>query len=185
MDTTKKNQMIDRYNQLYDIMRESKDPKKMKIFGDAEKFVFKELLGISSDLSERWLSYLEAICWENYLSEKEAINICKRTINQDKTKGFHWQYDVFVSTMKSLNKEIEKTYKYNSYALYVTINLIYSDHAKSITEDMDFTNINSVPNERMLLSCYRKAIEKFDDIDKNYNIREYLKNKMYDDSPQG
>lgn len=49
---------------------------------------------------------------------------------------------------------------------------------------MDFTNINSVPNERMLLSCYRKAIEKFDDIDKNYNIREYLKNKMYDDSPQ-
>lgn len=184
MDISKKNQMIQRYYQLYDIMKESKDIKKMKIFGDAEKYVFKELLSSSPDLAEKWLSHLEAICWENYLSEREMVNIGKRIINQDKTKGYHWQYDVFVNTMKSLNKEINRSPIYNSYALFVTINLIYSDHAKSIAEDMDFTNVNNVPNEKMFSSCYRKAIEKFDDLDGGYNVRSYFKNKMYDDSPQ-
>ena len=36
-------QMIDRYNYLYALMKESKDVKNMKIFGEAEKYMFREL----------------------------------------------------------------------------------------------------------------------------------------------
>lgn len=178
-----KEQLIERYDELYDKMKHSQDVKNMKIFGKAEKYMFHELTGAHPDMAERWLSHLEAVCWMNYLSQGEAMNIGKRIENQDGTKGFHWNHEVFTNAVKSLGGVVENKPYYNSYALCVTANMIYSDHAKSIAEDMGYKSAAEVPNEKMALSCYKKAVECLEDKDEGFKVRDYFRHRMYDNSP--
>ena len=178
-----KEEITGRYDILYNKMKESREVKNMKIFGEAEKYIFHELAATHPEIAERWLSHLEAVCWDNYLSQGEAMNISKRTVNQDGQKGFHWNYDTFVSAVKSLGGMVEAKPAYNSYALWAVANMVYSDHAKSIAEDMGYKTPNEVPNEKMALSCYRKAVERLDDVDKGFSVRDYFRHRMYDNSP--
>lgn len=175
-----KEQMIERYHELYNKMKDSKDVKNMKVFGEAEKYMFNAIATAHPEMAEIWLSHLEAVCWDNYLSEREAINIGKRMVSQDGVKGFHWSYDVFCNAVKGLNGNIEDKPRYNSYALFVTANMIYSDHAISIAEDMGYKTAQEVPGDKMTLSCYRKAVECLDDEDEGFRIRKYFKHWMYD-----
>lgn len=178
-----KEEMIERYEELYDKMKHSKDVKNMKLFGKAEKYMFKEIAAAHPELAERWLSHIEGVEWKNYLSQNEAMNIGKRIENQDGTKGFHWTHDVFVPAVEKLGGKPEDKPFYNSYALCVTANMIYSDHARSIAEDMGYKTPEEVPNEKMALSCYRKAVEKLTDKDNPEFVRDYFRHKMYADSP--
>ena len=178
-----KDEMIDRYHTLYDKMKDSKDPKNMRIFGDAEKWVFKQVASAHPELAESWLSHLEAVCWDNYLSENEAMNISKCMVKQDGSKGFYWQKDLFTKSVMSIGGCMENPPHYNSCALLATANMIYSDHARSIAEDMGYKSPTEVPNEKMLRSCYNKAVEKLCDADKGFSVRKYFKHTMYGDSP--
>lgn len=174
-----KEEMIARYGELYDKMVSSKDPKNMRIFGESEKWVFKEIAKIHPDIAQSWLSHLEAVCWDNYLDAKETANIGKNILNSDGTPGYHWDYDTFTKVVKDLGGTIENKPNYNSYALYVTANMIYSDMAESIAEDMGFDSVKKVPPEKMALSCYKKAISYLKDKDHNFQIRDYFKKIMY------
>lgn len=78
---------------------------------------------------------------------------------------------------------MEEKPSYNGLALLVAANMIYSDHAKSIAEDMGYKTVQETPNEKMALSCYKKAVELLKDPDKGFDIRRYFKGRMYDDSP--
>ena len=173
-------QLMARYNELYDKMKSSRNVKYMQIFGEAEKYMFGELAGMNQEMAERWLSHLEPVCWNNYLSDKEAVNIGKAIVNQDGKKGFHWDYNVFTNAVKQLGGKVEDKPYYNSYALWVTANMIYSDHAESIAEDMGYENPMNVPNDKMALSCYKKALEKLKDVDNDDFVRDYFRRKMYD-----
>ena len=173
--------MIERYDELYGVMKTSRDVEKMKIFGEAEKEMFRQLAASNPTMAEMWLTKLEAVCWDNYLTEKEARNIGRHIVNQDGTKEFHWPYDVFTKAVSQLGGITEEKPYYNSYALWVTANMIYSDHAKSVAEDMGYKSPLEVPNERMALSMYKKAVEKLKDPDKGFHIRKYFKHKMHDD----
>ena len=179
----KKEELIEQYDELYHKMKASRDVNNMMIFGKAEKWVFHEVAGAHPELAEKWLSHLQSVIWHNYLSEVEAKNIAKRTINQDGSKGFHWDYPTFTSAVKSLGGLVENKPHYNSYALWVVANIEYSDHAKSIAEDMGFKSPSEVPNEKMALSCYKKAVEYLEDADEGFDVRRYFKHRMYDDSP--
>ena len=178
-----KEQLIKRYEELYDDMVTSKDPEKMHIFGEAERWVFKDLAAKHPDMADNWLSHLEATQWNNYLSEKEMMNISKRLINQDGVKGFHWDYETIKKALMELNGKLEEYPFYNSYALVSVMNMIYSDHANSISIDLGFKNPKEVPNGSMAASCYRKAVEKLKDMDRPHFVRRYFQNVMYDDSP--
>ena len=178
----KKEELIERYDELYDKMKHSKDPMNMKVFGKAEKYMFHELAGVHPDMAEKWLNHIQ-IDYHNFLSQDEAMNIGKRITNQDGTKGFHWNHEVFTNAVKSLGGAVENKPYYNSYALCVTANMIYSDHAMSIADDMGYKTVAEVPNERMALSCYKKAVEVLEDVDKGFNVRDYFRHKMYNDSP--
>lgn len=177
-----KEQMIERYEELYHKMKNSKDVKNMKAFGSAMTWTFGELAKVHPDLAEKFLSHIECIEWNQYLSQDEAMNIGKRIVNQDGTKGFHWSYDVFTNAVKSLGGVVEEKPYYNSYALWVTASTIYSDHALSIAMDMGYKDAKEVPNEKIALSVYRKAVEKLKDIDGGFQVRKYFKSKMYADS---
>ena len=63
--------------------------------------------------------------------------------------------------------------------LCVTANMIYSDMAYSIAEDMGYKTPAEVPSERMALSCYRKAVAYLRDKDMNFHVRHYFKKRMY------
>ena len=173
--------MIERYDELYGVMKSSRDVEKMKIFGEAEKEMFRQMSASNPTMAEMWLGKIEAVCWDNYLTEKEARNIGRHIVNQDGTKEFHWPYDVFTKAVSQLGGITEEKPYYNSYALWVTANMIYSDHARSVAEDMGYKSPMEVPNERMALSMYKKAVEKLKDPDKGFHIRKYFKHKMHDD----
>lgn len=49
--------------------------------------------------------------------------------------------------------------------------------------DMGYKSPAEVPNEKMALSCYRKAVEMLKDIDHGFKARKYFKCKMYSNSP--
>lgn len=178
-----KEDLIKRYNVLYDDMCTSKDPKKMMVFGESEKWIFCSLAEKNPDMAENWLSHLEAAHWKNYLSERESSNIGKRMINQDGSRNFHWNYDTLSKTVRKLDGKMEDCPYYNEYALFVAMNMVYSDHANSIAMDMGYKNPQEVHAEDMALSCYRKAVELLKDTDGGFSIRKYFKGKMYDDSP--
>ena len=155
-------------------MAEGKDPEKMHIFGHAEKHIFRELADRDPATAERWLAMLMAVEWDNYLTEEEAKEVGEHIENQDGTMGYHWPCAVLFPAVESLGGAIEEKPYYNKYALAATMNMIYSDHADSIAMDMGGKKASDIPNEKMALSCYRKAVEKLKDQDRPRFVRWYF-----------
>ena len=178
-----KEELISEYNRLYKDAKDSNDKYKWNVFGSVWEWTFGYIAGRYPDIADSMLSHLQATQWNNYLSEKEMLNISRRMVNQDGSKGFHWSYETFMQTLESLKAQpFEKPY-YNPFSLCAVANMIYSDHAESIAMDLGYTYAKEVPNGKMALSCYRKAIEKLKDSDNVHFVRIYFKDKMYDDSP--
>lgn len=165
---------ITKYDHLYKMMAEGSDPEKMMIFGKAERHIFHELSEKDPTMANAWLAMLAPVEWNNYLTEEEAEEIGEKIVNQDGSTGFHWPAAAFFPAVESLGgAKCDKPY-YNKYALLATANMIYSDHAPSIAEDMGYKSPKDVPNERMALSCYRKAVEKLKDQDRPRFVRWYF-----------
>ena len=165
--------MISRYEYLYDAMKTSKDVKKMMVFGRAEQRFFKKLATSNSAMAKEWLSMLEAVAWHNYLSEEMAEELAAKLVNQDGSKGPHWSMETFFSVVPKLGGKVEDPPYYNKYALWLVANAHYSDFAKSTSEDMGYTTINEVPAEKMALSMYKKAVESLKDVDRSNYIADY------------
>lgn len=178
-----KEQMMDAYEMYAHRIIKSKDQNDIEVLGDVCEWLFKQAAIKMPDVAESALSHLAATEWDHYLSQNEAMNIGKRLVNQDGSKGFHWNHDVFTKAVQSLEGMVEEKPYYNSYALCVVGNMIYSDMARSIAEDMGYKTPAEVPNEKMALSCYKKAVEMLKDPDGGFCVRKYFKGKMYDDSP--
>ena len=81
-------------------------------------------------------------------------------------RGAKWPFAQFESVVTSLGGEVEHEPKYNKYALWVTANMIYSDHAKTLKE--------VVPESDLPLVAYKLAVEKLNDADRPRFIREYF-----------
>ena len=166
--------MIKQYLEQYEKMATSGNPELMKIFGENDKWAFEEMVKISPKTAQEWLSKNESIKWHNYLTKEEAERIASNFINQDRTKGAHWSVEAFKQALNSLGAEHEDDPFYNFYALWVTANMIYSDHAQSVAEDLGYKSPTEVPNEKMALSMYKKAVEKLRDADRPRFIRAYF-----------
>ena len=169
-----KEEMRCKYKHLYKMMSEGRDPEKMQIFGMAEEHIFHRLTESDPAMAEAWLAMLMPVEWNNYLTKDEAKEIGEHMENQDGTMGFHWPCDVLFSAVESLGGVIEEMPYYNKYALAATMNMIYSDHADSIAVDMGGKKASDIPNEKMAMSCYRKAVEKLKDPDRPRFVRWYF-----------
>lgn len=116
--------------------------------------------------------------FHNYLSEKEAYKIVENFENEDGSYGPQWDVKEFAKLLKEVDGEKEKKPYYNKWALWVATNMIFSDHAESIAEDLDIEleELDREPEdmEDMFYSCYRKAIEKLEDDDRPHFIRPYF-----------
>lgn len=159
--------IIRRYEELYEDMATAKDPKKMMIFGGAEKWVFHEIAKAHPELAEKWLAKLEAGQWYNYLSKGEAETIASKLINQDGTRGAHWSHEDFKSAVESLGASMSEEPYYNSCALWITANMHYSDHLMSAKE--------FIAADKMLKYFYLMAVETLKDVDHPNFVRPYFK----------
>lgn len=167
-------EILERYEELYEDMATSGNKEKMMAFGDAERWAFKRMHDLSPKDAQCWLDKLEAMHWKNYLSKHEADEIAAKLINQNGRIGAHWGYETFKAAVESLGGKMNEKPYYNCYALWVVANMIYSDHAQSVAEDMGMSTPEAVPNEKMALSMYRKAVEQLKDVDKPKFVRVYF-----------
>ena len=170
--------MIERYEALYEDMATSKDVDKMHVFGAVGKWMFCQLAEMNPRAAQMALDKLEAMYWNNYLSSAEAKDICAKLVNQDGTTGPKWSKEAFLQVVEKHDGEPEKKPHFNDNALWVTAAMIYSDHAKSIAEDMDAQSVAAVPAEKLAYSCYRKAVEKLCDRDRKHFIRQYFAEEL-------
>lgn len=160
--------MFEKYLDMYEDMAASKDPKKMMVFGEVEKWAFKEMVALSPQKAQQWIDKLEAaLFWNNFLSRSEADAIVANLVNQDGVRGGHWSYDVFRDAVTSLGGKMSEEPYYNCYALWAVANMLYSDHAKSAAE--------YVPKEDMPKYFYTLAVEKLKDRDRVNFVRDYFK----------
>lgn len=153
------------YDELYEDMATAKDPKKMMVFGEAERSMFHSLADKHPEIAEMWLTKLEAGKWNNYLSKSEAEQITSKLLNQDGTRGPHWSYETFKNAVESLGAKIKDEPYYNSWALWVVANMLYSDHHRST---MEF-----VPADQEPRFFYTMAVEKLKDPDRPNFVRKY------------
>lgn len=160
-------EIIKKYDELYDEMASSKDPRRMMAFGHAEKWIFGILAEAHPELAEKWVSKLESYNWNNYLSKKEAEDITSKLINQDGSHGAHWDYDIFKEAVESFGGKMHDAPFYNCWALWTTVNMLFSDHHTSASE--------YVPEEMMAKYFYHMALEKLKDADRPKFIRDHFK----------
>lgn len=160
------NEIKKRYEELYEVMATSKDPTKMRTFGEAEKWAFRKVAERDPSMAQMWLDKLEPVMWKNYLSKVEAEAIVSKFVNADGTIGAHWSYDTMRSAVESLGAVMSEEPFFNCWALWATMNMLYSDHAKSVN---DF-----VPKEEQVKFYYAQAIEKLKDADRPHFVREYF-----------
>ncbi len=166
-------ELKERYQYLYDKMKTSREVEKMIIFGKAEQKMFAKLAYSNPNMAKEWLNMLEAVCWNNFLTEEQAEQLASKIINQDQSVGPHWTMDVFFSVVPKLGGNLEEEPYYNRYALWLVANSHYSDFARSTAEDMGYRTPEEVPQEKMALSMYRKAVESLKDIDKLHYVTSY------------
>ena len=169
-----KEELKSRYDHLYKVMAESKNPENMMLFGKAEKHMFHELAEAHPEAAEDWLAMREPVEWHNFLTEDEAEQVVGKLVNHDGTMGAHWDADTFKNAVERLGGKLEDKPFYNMWALWVTANMIYSDHAPSIAEDMGYRTPKEADGTKMALSCYRKAVEKLKDPDRERFVRWYF-----------
>ena len=160
------NDIVRKYDELYEEMASSKDPSRMMAFGDSEKWIFHMLAEKHPELAEKWLTKLEAGKWNNYLSKSEAEEIVSKLINQDGSHGAHWDYETFKAAVESLGGKMADEPFYNCWALWAVTNMLWSDHHKSASE--------FVPKDMMPKYFYGMAIEKLKDADRQKFVRHYF-----------
>ena len=160
------NEILERYEELYEDMATSGNRDKMIAFGNAQRWAFKKMTEIAPKEAQCWLDKLEAMQWNNFLSKREAEEITAKLINQNGMRGPHWNYETFKNAVEGLGgKMLEKPY-YNCYALWATANMRYSDNYNSAKE--------FVPETEMPKFFYAMAVENLKDIDRTHFVREYF-----------
>lgn len=158
--------IIKKYDELYDEMASSKDPRRMMAFGDTEKWMFYMLAEKHPEIADKWLSRLEASKWHNYLSKSEAEAIASKLVNQDGTHGPHWDYETFKAVVESLGGKTTDEPYYNCWALWTVANMRFSDNYRSASA--------FIQNDMIPKYFYMVAVETLKDIDRPKFIREYF-----------
>lgn len=170
-------ELKERYAQLYAEMKSSKDVSKMALFGTACTKMFNEVAVSNTNLAHTIIEMLDAIEYLNFVTMAEATEVASHFINDDKiisgsadpSKGAHWSMDALKSFLTQKELPLEEKPYYNWPALWLTVNMIYSDYADTLAD-----LLGSKENEKIAVASYKMAIKKLKDIDRPRFIREYF-----------
>ena len=159
--------MKEEFMDLYDMMSVSHDVKDMQTFGNVHKEMMEWMIQNKPDLAQEWIGKLESIKWRQYLTPKEAEKILA---NMDPAGP--WKREAWKSTMESFGLPLDEAPYYNSCALWVEMNKIYSDFG---TEIATLLGKPLQPTDKdIITACYKMALKNLKDKDGVYNIRKYF-----------
>lgn len=166
-----------RYNELYEKMKHSKDVSNMHIFGDAFTRTFEKLADMHPDMAEAIINLLSAVEFRNFVTAEEAMAVAMRFINADKSitgatedsKGAHWKMEEMKAFLQSRNLPPENKPYYNWPALWLTVNMEYSDYADTLVDVL-----GTKDGEKIATTCYKLALRKLADPDRPHFIRPYF-----------
>lgn len=153
---------------LYDYMATSRKPKYMKVFGSVMNDMMGWFIANKPEMANDYVERLCAIKWKNYLTTGEAEQIVSKMVPKAP-----WSRDVWRSNIVSLGLEEEEEPYYNSCALWVAMNMVYSDSAHSIAKIMGMT-LGEVSDEDMINAVHALALDKLKDVDGVFDIRAYF-----------
>lgn len=159
-------EILRRFDELVAKITASKDPDKMKVLMYADAWGFKQMAAIQPKMAQKWLDKIEASEWYNYLSPEEAEQVVSGLVNQNGTKGPKWPMSQFEAAVTALGGQMQEAPYYNKCALWATANMIYSDHAKSLSEVVSEADMPKI--------VYKMAVEKLKDPDRPRFVRPYF-----------
>lgn len=165
------------YEGYYKEVVESKDPSKMLVLGGVTTRLFNEMADRHPDIAQREVEALEAMGFYNYVTLAEASEIASEFINDDTmitgnvapSKGAHWNMDALKSFLTQKGLPLEEKPYFNWPALWLTVNMVYSDYANAFVEVL-----GSKENDKIATASYKFALKKLKDLDRKHFIREYF-----------
>lgn len=154
-------EIIEKYQSLKDYMIESRDTDNMMLFGDVMDELIERLAKNDTAFAEREVEKLEAMMWRQYLTKSEAEDIIAHM-----DPPAPWNYSTWVNAMD--NSGLGRVHEdvFNEYALWVTMNGIMSDHKDTLTRFIGDSG-------QLLQMVYDLAIDKLNDKDERFDVREY------------
>ena len=161
-------QMKEKFESLYNYMASSNNVAYMHTFGNVHKEMMAWMILNKPDMAQEWIEKLCSIKWRNYLTQKEAEKIVVAM-----NPKAPWTREVWKQTMESLDIPIEEEPYYNSCALWVVMNMIYSDSSKSIANIIG-KPLQDIPSEQLVNAIHSLAIDKLKDIDGKFDVRKYF-----------
>ena len=157
------------YAEIYGYMATSRKPENMKAFGKVMTKMFGWFAENKPEAAQEWLEELNGIKWNQYLTPKEAEAIVAKM--QPKAP---WSREVWNNAMDSLGLKKEDEPCYNRCALWVAMNMIYTDHAETIARNILKKPLAEVPTEQIVTGVYALALDLLCDKDGMFNIRTYF-----------
>lgn len=109
-----------------------------------------------------------AIEWDNYLTKKEAMTIVGNMCPKGGWDATEWE-----KTMENMDLRKEDKPYYNKWALFVTMNMIYSDSAKSVAVIAGKT-LEDMPKDELFSDIHMLALDKLEDKDGVFDVRAYF-----------
>lgn len=162
-------EMKEKYWSLYEYMANSKKPENMKAFGKVMCSMMEWAIANKSEQAQEWIDELESIKWKNYLTPKEAEKIVAGM-----NPKAPWTRDVWNQAMKQLGLPTEEEPYYNTCALWVAMNQVYTDHAQTIADNIIKKPLAEIPTEQLVPVIRALAIDLLKDKDGVYSIRKYF-----------
>lgn len=161
-------EIITKFEELYGLMSASCKTEDRELFDKVMCEMFEWLAANQSALAQEWLSKLESIKWNNYLTTKEASKIVASM-----TPKPVWAKEQLMEALQKLGLATEEAPCYNGNALYVTVSMVYSDSAQTIAAIIG-KPLSEIDNETMLKAVYALALDKLKDRDGVFNVRSYF-----------
>ena len=165
------------FKRLYMDMAASKDVGKMQMFGRAFTKVFDDLADKHPELAQSVIEMLQAIEWNNYVTVAEATGVAAHFVNSDQSvtgatgpsRGAHWSMDALKSFLGQNGHPLEEKPYYNWAALWLVVNMMYSDFANVFAEMS-----GAKENEKLATASYQMAVARLKDVDRPRFIRAYF-----------
>lgn len=161
-------EMKQKFDELYNYMATSNNVTYMRVFGNVHKEMMDWFIANKPELAQEWIEKLCSIKWNNYLTAKEAEKIVA-SMNPKAP----WSRDAWKQAMDSLGFVVEEEPYYNSCALWVVMNMVYSDSANSIASIIGVP-LAEVSEEQMIKAVQALSVDKLCDADGRFNVRSYF-----------
>jgi hypothetical protein len=162
--------MKEEFLKLYDFIINSEDPEKMHVLGQVTKSMMCRFIDSYPQWAREYLDTLQAVKWNNYLTQKEAEQIVASMVPKPM-----WNRTVWEGMMTNLGLPWEDEPYYNGEALYVTMQMICSDDGETLMSTLGMTDLNGDSRDTLFKLIYKLALNKLCDKDKMFNIRDYFK----------